>query len=428
MHDEASPTKKAVCGHDGRDMRESGPEPLRGFDAYSVSLGDELRGERASMGKSLLDVQRELRIKAAHIDAIENADPDAIPYRGFVAGYVRAYARYLSLDEELVLRRFCDEAGFDPAEGAPAPARETRRADDRARRKAAHDVDAIFAGSRLAAASRAASYNASVGATLRMASSVAVMATLVGGLGYGAWSVLESIQRVGFSPSPEAPRALLAAPGIAGGPEIAQAGVAPMPVLDPAALAAVYADQETPPPPFEQLDGPISALDPASSGVYAGRAAPESAEASTSPAAAAVPLDPAFAPALASVGDRVDAGAAAEAAPAAPPGVTLGVREAAWVRVRDAAGRVAHEALMAAGDRWSPEDGREGYTLRAGNAGGVFLQVGAKLYGPLGRPGGVVSNIQLDAEAVRRVFAVAEAAGAAPEAGEPLAAAALTRR
>ena len=418
MQNRASPTKKAVCGHDGRDMNESGPEPLRGFDAYSVSLGDELRGERASMGKSLLDVQRELRIKAAHIDAIENADPDAIPYRGFVAGYVRAYARYLSLDEELVLRRFCDEAGFDPAEAAPAPARQTRRADDRARRKAAHDVDAIFAGSRLAAASRAASYNASVGATLRLASSVAVMVTLVGGLGYGAWSVLENIQRVGFSPSPEAPRALLAAPGIAGGPEIAQAGVAPMPVLDPAALAAVYADQETPPPPFEQLDGPISALDPASSGVYAGRAAPEAEDAPAPTAAAAVPLDPAFAAALAE----------AEAPPPPPTGVTLVVREEAWVRVRDAAGRVAHEALMAAGDRWSPQDDGEGYTLRAGNAGGVFLQVGATLYGPLGRRGGVVSNIQLDAEAVRRVFAVAEAEDAAPEPAEPLAAAALTRR
>lgn len=418
MHERASPTKKPVCGHDGRGMRESEPDTLRGFDSYSVSLGDELRGERASMGKSLLDVQRELRIKAAHIDAIENADPDAIPYRGFVAGYVRAYARYLSLDEDLVLRRFCDEAGFDPAEAGSAPARQTQRADDRARRKAAHDVDAIFAGSRLAAASRAASYNASIGATLRMASSVAVMVTLVGGLGYGAWSVLQNIQRVGFTPSPDAPRALLAAPGIAGGPEIAQAGVAPMPVLDPAALAAVYAAQETPPPPFELRDGPISALDPASSGVYAGRATPQAG----SPGAAsaeAPPLDPAFAIALAE----------AEAGPPAPPppsGVTLVVREEAWVRVRDAAGRVAHEALMAAGERWSPADEREGYTLRAGNAGGVFLQVGATLYGPIGQPGGVVSNVQLDAEAVRRVFAVAEVPAAA-DAG-PVAAAALTRR
>ena len=36
-------------------------EPLRGFDDYEVSLGDVMRGERATKGKSLLDVQRELQ-------------------------------------------------------------------------------------------------------------------------------------------------------------------------------------------------------------------------------------------------------------------------------------------------------------------------------------------------------------------------------
>ena len=65
---------------------------LRGFDAYEVRLGDELRGHRATLGKSLLDVQRDLRIKASYIDAIENCDASVIPNRGFVPGYVRAYA------------------------------------------------------------------------------------------------------------------------------------------------------------------------------------------------------------------------------------------------------------------------------------------------------------------------------------------------
>ena len=47
----------------------------KGFDDYELRLGDMMRGERATMGKSLLDVQRELRIKASYIAAIENADP-----------------------------------------------------------------------------------------------------------------------------------------------------------------------------------------------------------------------------------------------------------------------------------------------------------------------------------------------------------------
>ena len=36
---------------------------LKGFDQYKILLGDQLRGERATMGKSLLDVQRDLKIK-----------------------------------------------------------------------------------------------------------------------------------------------------------------------------------------------------------------------------------------------------------------------------------------------------------------------------------------------------------------------------
>ena len=37
----------------------------KGFDGFELRLGDLMRGERATMGKSLLDVQRELKIKAA---------------------------------------------------------------------------------------------------------------------------------------------------------------------------------------------------------------------------------------------------------------------------------------------------------------------------------------------------------------------------
>ncbi|MEX2520511.1 MAG: helix-turn-helix domain-containing protein, partial [Paracoccaceae bacterium] len=85
---------------------------LRGFDSYELKLGDELRGERASLGKSLLDVQRDLKIRADYIAAIEDANAAAFPFAGFAAGYVRAYARYLGLDGDDIYRRFCAESGF----------------------------------------------------------------------------------------------------------------------------------------------------------------------------------------------------------------------------------------------------------------------------------------------------------------------------
>ena len=87
-------------------------EPMRGFDDYELRLGDIMRGERATKGKSLLDVQRDLKIRASYIAAIENADPSAFESPGFVSGYVRSYARYLGLDADWAYQTFCEEGQF----------------------------------------------------------------------------------------------------------------------------------------------------------------------------------------------------------------------------------------------------------------------------------------------------------------------------
>ena len=91
---------------------------VNGFDSYTLLLGEELRGERATFGKSLLQVQKDLKIKAAYISAIENCDLDAFPNKGFVAGYIRSYARYLNLNPEEVYERFCAESGFSSQDGS----------------------------------------------------------------------------------------------------------------------------------------------------------------------------------------------------------------------------------------------------------------------------------------------------------------------
>ena len=92
-------------------------EQPSGFDSFELRLGDVMRGERATLGKSLLDVQRELKIKATYISAIENADVTAFETPGFISGYVRSYARYLGLDPEWAFKVFCRESGFETAHG-----------------------------------------------------------------------------------------------------------------------------------------------------------------------------------------------------------------------------------------------------------------------------------------------------------------------
>ena len=59
----------------GRRSQPSTPvvDKPKGFDDFEVRLGDVMRGERATLGRSLLDVQRELKIKATYIAAIETA-------------------------------------------------------------------------------------------------------------------------------------------------------------------------------------------------------------------------------------------------------------------------------------------------------------------------------------------------------------------
>src|SRR5690606_30403184 len=96
-------------------------EEIEYFLDDDTRLGDIMRGERATLGKSLLDVQRELRIRASYIAAIENCDISAFDAPSFIAGYVRSYARYLHMDTDWTFRRFCLESGFQPTHGmAPA--------------------------------------------------------------------------------------------------------------------------------------------------------------------------------------------------------------------------------------------------------------------------------------------------------------------
>ena len=64
-----------MMGRKSKQAKSEALEPLMSFDDYNVTLGDAMRGERATMGKSLMDVQRELKIKAAYIAAVEDADP-----------------------------------------------------------------------------------------------------------------------------------------------------------------------------------------------------------------------------------------------------------------------------------------------------------------------------------------------------------------
>ena len=68
---------------------------LKGFDDFQIRLGDMMRGERATMGKSLMDVQRELKIRAEYIAAVEDCNPTAFDTPGFMFAHMQSISVWI---------------------------------------------------------------------------------------------------------------------------------------------------------------------------------------------------------------------------------------------------------------------------------------------------------------------------------------------
>jgi cytoskeletal protein RodZ len=370
---------------------------LKGFDDYQVSLGDVMRGERATLGKSLLDVQRDLKIKASYIAAIENSDPSAFETQGFVAGYVRSYARYLGMDPEEAYRAFCRESDFVTAHGMAAGTAASKTADEK-RKRARGKSDPLVNPS--------APYLPTTASVLsqvepRAVASIAVLAALVAGLGYGGWSVLQEIQRVRVAPVAQAPGVISTVDPLAtvdqgaDGAEIAFSEAMEPEVAEPiASLDSLYRPQALDVPVLAPRDGPIAAVDPSSVGALA-TLVPQAPEIDATPA------DP-----MVALSETVDE--AVQVVAAAPPDLTVFAVRPAWVRVQAADGTVLFEKILDAGERYLVPLSDNPARLRAGNSGSVYFEIDGKTYGPAGDSSKVAKNIALGVDEVSGTYQIAD--------------------
>ncbi|WP_147104366.1 helix-turn-helix domain-containing protein [Tateyamaria sp. syn59] len=369
---------------------EENVEP-KGFDDFELRLGDIMRGERATMGKSLLDVQRELRIKASYIAAIEACNPDAFDTPGFIAGYVRSYARYLNMDPDRAFNTFCAESGFAVAHGMSAEASVVKKAAREDRLQKPHGAD-IFAApaTPFVPAGEALLSNIEP----RAIGSSLVLLALIGGIGFGGYSVLQEVQRVQVAPVDQTPVVLSdldpldsATPAtLDQGPSIET------PRAD--ALDRLYRPQALDVPVLVARDAPIATLDPREFGTFA---APE-------------PVDdvPSFGGSRISGIDRALAEAIAPTVPQvveeAAPALTMVAVRPSWVRVRSADGTVIFEATMQAGDSWEAPLTEEPPTLRTGESGAIYFAMNDKFYGPVGDTGAVTSNLPLEIAGLKEAY------------------------
>ena len=388
---------------------------LKGFDDFELRLGDIMRGERATMGKSLLDVQRELKIKATYISAIENADPSAFDTPGFVAGYVRSYARYLDLDPEWAFKTFCDEGGFEVTHGmSPDASRKPDKAPGVKKSdtpKPAHlrdpftDPSVSYLPKGEAALSRLEP---------RALASIAVLLALLGGIGYGGWAVLQEVQKVTLTPVDQTPEVLAELDPLAD-------AIRPSPTdgTETATLIApandtfdrLYRPEALDVPVLIARDGPIAAIDPDTVGALAPNRE-EGFIAARAPRPDNIPFAvPGEATPTVAKLDTDNLLPPVQVIAEAEPTVSLLAVRPSWVRVRGSDGTVIFEKILDAGEQFEVPVTEEPATLRAGNANSLYFAVNGETYGPVGSGPEVVKGIVLAAENVLEGYNVADATG-----------------
>ncbi|WP_171122203.1 MULTISPECIES: helix-turn-helix domain-containing protein [unclassified Ruegeria] len=360
----------------------------KGYDDYEVRLGDMMRGERATMGKSLLDVQRELRIKANYIAAIEDSDPDAFDTPGFIAGYVRSYARYLGMNPDETFAAFCKESGFEVAHGMSAEASVVRKPVGGLPARGPMGRDPFISPNTPYIPGKESLVSQ---IEPRAIGSSAVLLALICGIGYGGWAVLNKIQQVQVSPVEQAPVVLSDLDPL----NVARADgsveeVATIQTPSAEALDRLYRPQALDVPVLVARDAPISTLDPRSVGTFLPPEPPkiEVAEVHTVER-----------PALPQVVEQLD--------------TTLKIVAVnpAWMRVTAADGSIIFEGTLGTveqGNTFEVPLTEEPPQLRAGASGSVYFSMNGEHFGPVGNPGTVAKGVILSKDAVAERYDVAD--------------------
>ena len=387
-----------------RTAEDETVEP-KGFDAFELRLGDVMRGERATLGKSLLDVQRELRIKASYIAAIENCDPGAFDTPGFIAGYVRSYARYLNMDPDQAFAAFCKESGFAVAHGMSAEASVVKKPSFEERRKTPKEDD-LFArpntpfvptGDGLLSRIEPGA----VGSSL-------VLIALISAIGFGGWTVLKEVQRVQVAPVDQTPIVLSDLDPLDGAlaraPDAEDDSAAPQSVESPRAdvLDRLYRPQALDVPVLVARDAPIASIDPRSVSNFPTPDRPATAEPSTAVAENGT-IDAAIDEALMLANAETDLPRPQVVEPLGDK-VRMVAAYPSWVRVRAADGTVIFEGVMNKGDTWDVPVTEEPPSLRTGESGALYFAMADGCFGPVGPRGAVTSNVPLHAQALAELY------------------------
>ena len=368
------------------NSQEDNKNKPKGFDDFELKLGDTLRGERATMGKCVVEVQNELKIKAAYISAIENCDPLAFDTPGFVAGYVRSYARYLNLDPDEVFSKFCSESGFSTVHGMSDKASSVKEKTNSILLPSDNFID----GEEL--------FNKSPTAILDSSSktfdkiepgaigSIAALICIVCGIGYGGLTLFNQMQTVKISPSDASPIVLTEISSELVRVENVDSSTSSETRSEQ--LDRLYRPQALEVPVLTARDGPISTLDPSFSKNFNMQQELIISEVATNALEGNL---------IEQVSSNNFHEAPIQVVQDLPPSIAVLVTENAWVQITGSDGTVIYENIMLPGEEFVLPQLEVPPKLRAGMSGYVYFSVNGELFGPVGSGTSVRKNVELSA-------------------------------
>ena len=362
----------------------------KGFDDYQVRLGDTMRGERATRGKSLLDVQHDLKIKAEYIEAVEDSNPRIFDTPGFIAGYVRSYAKYLGMDPEKAYVLFCNESGFKSVNGMDSKSALPNRSKEvnSFENTKKHLPSGLNATSLSFTPLKESLLNK---VDIKALISSVVLVFFLGSLAYGFHNIIQKIQRVQISAVEQ--------------PPLLQSDLDPLMVstlIDSSYgqnlieknsnYSRIYRPQALDTPILERRDGPISSHNPDTLGTFG--------SVNTLKLSVASKLNSSIG--SMSVREKIPE---LKLVKALPDRVQLLATEGVWMRIKDASGSILYEQIMNARSPFDvPSTEIAPFIDRAGNSGSLFFIVNGKLYGPAGEKSRTVKNINLSSKNIINTY------------------------
>ncbi len=94
-----------------------------------AAIGEQLRSQRKAHGISLVEVAEHTKIGKRYLEALEEGHFDVVPCETYIRGFLRAYAKYLEMDDEQLINQYTGTKHYEQCEEAEAsdPEEEVRK-------------------------------------------------------------------------------------------------------------------------------------------------------------------------------------------------------------------------------------------------------------------------------------------------------------